>query len=99
MKIPLNIAQSELERVCRTYHIRSLRVFGSALHGDAGPESDLDLLVEFEPGYIPGFLFSQIQDELSQLAGRPVDLHTRGSLSEYFRETVVREAQPLYVHP
>ena len=90
------IVTPELEQLCRRYHIKSLALFGSVLYGDERPDSDLDLLVEFEAGYIPGFLFVQIQEELSQLFGRSVDLHTRNSLSSYFRDAVLKESTTVY---
>ena len=93
------ISGEELERICRKHHIRSLSIFGSMLHMDDHRDSDLDLLVEFEVGHTPGFVFAQIQADLAQLFGRTVDLHTRYSLSKYFRETVVREAESIYGNP
>ena len=77
--------------------IRRLALFGSAIHGDFRPESGVDVLVEFQPGVRGGLAFIRMQDELSAILGRPVDLHTPGSLSEYFRDAVLREAETLYV--
>jgi predicted nucleotidyltransferase len=74
-----------------------LAVFGSALRDDFGPQSDLDLLVEFDPGTRVGLRFFAIEQELSDVFGRPVDLNTAGFLSPYFREQVSREAEDLYV--
>ena len=91
------IDRERIADLCRRHHIRRLALFGSVLRDDFGPGSDVDLLVEFEPGHVPGFAFVDIQDELSALLGRTVDLHTPGSLSRYFRERVVREAQDQYV--
>jgi predicted nucleotidyltransferase len=82
---------------CRRHHIQRLALFGSVLRDDFTPESDVDVLVEFEPGHVPGFAFFDLQEELSGLLGRKVDLHTPGSLSRYFRERVVSEAQDQYV--
>jgi predicted nucleotidyltransferase len=82
--------------LCRRHGIRRLAVFGSVLRGNAGPESDVDVLVEFEPGRTPGLGFIAIQDELSDLLGRKVDLNTPAFLSPHFRDRVLREAQPLY---
>ena|SRR5437870_1650748 len=82
---------------CRRRHIRRLALFGSVLRDDFGPTSDIDVLVEFEPGHIPGFAFIDIEDELAAMFGRKIDLHTPGSLSRYFRDRVVREAQYQYV--
>jgi hypothetical protein len=93
------VSKEELELICRRYHIKSLSLFGSMLHKDEHNDSDLDLLVEFETGHTPGFTFAQIQAELAQLFGRTVDLHTRYSLSKYFKETVVKEAASIYSNP
>lgn len=81
---------------CRRHHIRWLALFGSVLRGDFHPDSDLDVLVEFEAGYVPGFAFFAIQDELSELLHRSVDLNTPGFLSRHFREAVLTEAEVLY---
>ena len=91
------IDRQRIADLCRRRHIRRLALFGSVLREDFGPESDVDVLVEFELGHVPGFGFVAIQDELSDLFGRAVDLHTPGSLSRYFRGHVVREAQDQYV--
>lgn len=91
------IDRSALADFCRRHHIRRLALFGSVLRDDFRPSSDVDVLVEFEPGHVPGFAFFDLQEELAALLGRKVDLHTPGSLSRYFRERVVREAQDQYV--
>ena len=85
-----------IEEFCRRNHIRRLALFGSILREDFGPKSDVDLLVIFEPGATPGFGFIGIQDELSEIVGRPVDLQTPASLSKYFRDKVLREAEAVY---
>jgi uncharacterized protein len=82
---------------CQRHHVRRLALFGSVLRDDFGPQSDVDVLVEFEPGHVPGFAFFDLQEELGAILGRRVDLHTPGSLSRYFRDRVVREAQDQYV--
>ena len=92
----LVIDREALAAVCRRHGIRRLALFGSVLRGDAGSDSDLDILVEFEPGRTPGLRFITIQDELSGLLGRKVDLNTPGFLSPHFRDRVLREAFPLY---
>lgn len=83
-------------QLCRKYHIRTLSLFGSVLRDDFSVDSDIDVLVEFEPGMVPGFAFFRIQDELSQLLGGEVDLHTPNSLSRYFRDEVKASAELLY---
>lgn len=87
-----------LAEVCRSRGIKRLSLFGSFLKGNAGPESDIDLLVEFEDGATPGmFGLAIIEQELSALlGGRTVDLRTPADLSQYFREEVVREAEVQY---
>lgn len=72
-------------------------MFGSFLREDFSPESDLDVLVEFEHGTRTGFAFIGMQDELAEIVGRPVDLNTFRGLSRYFRERVLAEAQDVYV--
>jgi len=89
-------SRERIESVCRKYHILRLSLFGSVLHGDSAVGSDIDLLVEFQDGYVPGFAFAGIQCELSEIFGKEVDLHTPSSLSRYFRSDVVREARSLY---
>ena len=81
-----------IQDFCRHHHIRKLALFGSVLRDDFDMESDIDILVEFEEGHIPGFDFFQIQEELSDLLGRPVDLNTPGFLSPYFRDEVSQNA-------
>ena len=83
---------------CRERHIRRLAVFGSALRADFRPDSDIDILVEFEPDHVPGlFGIARLERELSALlGGRKVDLRTPEDLSRYFRHTVLQEAEVQY---
>lgn len=92
----LAIPREALQEFCRRNHIRRLSLFGSVLREDFGPESDVDVLVEFEEGHVPGFRFFALQRELSEILGRPVDLHTPGFLSPYFRSQVLQEAEVQY---
>lgn len=87
-----------LASLCRRYRIRKLSLFGSRLKGTARPDSDVDLLVEFEPDETPGLLtMARIEIELSPLlGGRKVDLRTARELSRYFRDEVVRAAEVQY---
>ncbi len=87
-----------LESVCRRHQIRRLALFGSTLKGTNRPDSDIDLLVEFEPGARPSLLtMAQVEIELSPLAGgRRIDLRTAQDLSRYFRDDVVRSAEVQY---
>jgi predicted nucleotidyltransferase len=84
---------------CRRNRIRKLAVFGSALRDDFRPESDLDVLVEFQPGAVPGLAFFALQDELSEMFGRNVDLNTPNCLSPEFRDSVIATAEVLYAAP
>lgn len=92
----VQISAAELEAFCRRNHIRRLSLFGSILRDDFQAESDVDVLVEFDPEHIPGLAFFAIQKGLSELLGREVDLHTPQSLSKYFRDRVLAEAQVQY---
>ncbi|TAH36840.1 MAG: nucleotidyltransferase [Planctomycetota bacterium] len=94
-RIPVDRAR--IAEFCRRHHIRRLALFGSVLRDDFRPDSDVDVLVEFEPGRTPGLAFFSMQDELSELLGRRVDLNTPGDLSRYFRDEVLREAENQYV--
>ena len=92
----LIIPKQEISEFCKRHHVRKLAVFGSALGNDFGPDSDVDMLVEFEEGHVPGFAFFGMEDELSSLIGRKVDLNTPKFLSRYFRDEVVRTALVQY---
>lgn len=96
MAVHIQIDQTKLADFCRKHHIRKLAFFGSVLRDDFGPSSDVDVLVEFEAGYIPGLNFFSIQDELSQLIAYDVDLNTPQFLSRYFRDEVLAEAEVQY---
>ena len=90
----------QLADFCRTHRIRKLSLFGSVLRDDFGPESDIDVLVEFEPDAHVGLItFSGIEIELSKLLGRKVDLNTAGFISPRFRDEVLSEAEVQYVAP
>lgn len=90
--------QEQIASFCRSRHIRRLAVFGSALRSDFRPDSDIDLLVEFEPEHIPGlFGLARMERELSaMLGGWKVDLRTPEDLSRYFRRQVLEEAEVQY---
>ena len=93
----INIREEDIAQFCRRNHINRLSLFGSALRDDFRPDSDVDLLVEFEPGHVPGFIMlSRMQRELSDILGRRVDLRTPASLSDYFRDDVVNNATLIY---
>jgi predicted nucleotidyltransferase len=97
MRPHIRVDDSDIAAFCRKNHICRLAFFGSVLRGDFGPDSDIDILIEFEPGHVPGLTFFALQDELGQMLGRRVDLHTPASLSRYFRDQILREAEPAYV--
>ena len=94
----LVIDKGQIADFCRRHHIVRLAIFGSALRDDFGPDSDIDVLVDFEPGHVPGFFrLSDMEEELSALfAGRKVDLRTPQDLSRYFRDKVVAQAEVQY---
>ena len=90
----LSYDKEALARLCRNYRIRRLALFGSVLKGTDRPDSDVDLLVEFEPDAVPGLLgLAEIEGRLSDLLGRPVDLRTPNELSPHFRQAVERMAE------
>ncbi len=92
MQLPAD--RQKLALFCRRNQIRRLSFFGSVLRQDFGPDSDIDVLVEFEPGQTPGLGLIRMQDELSVLfGGRKVDLVTPRFLSRYFRDEVMRTAE------
>ncbi len=86
----------QIHTFCQQHHIRKLALFGSVLRGDFNADSDIDVLVEFEPGHAPGWEFITMQDELTHILGRRVDLNTPGFLSETFRDQVQRQAYVVY---
>jgi hypothetical protein len=96
MTARIDINHEKVAEFCRRRHIRRLALFGSVLRDDFGPESDVDVLVEFEPGHVPGLAFFRMARELADIVGRNVDLNTLGWLSTHFRDEVTREAQVLY---
>jgi uncharacterized protein len=98
-KLDANLAidRAAIAAFCRRHHIRWLAVFGSALRDDFGPESDVDVLVEFEPGKTPGFVrFAGIERDLSDILGRPVDLLTREGLNRRIAPRILAGAAVMY---
>jgi predicted nucleotidyltransferase len=96
METNILVDQQQIADFCRRHRIRKLAFFGSVLRNDFGPESDIDVLVEFESGHVPGLAFLAMEDELSKILGRKVDLNTPGFLSAYFRDRVLAEAEVQY---
>ena len=98
MNSKISIPKDAIAAFCREHGIKCLAVFGSALRADFRPDSDIDLLVEFEPDRVPGlFGIARMERELSMLlGGRKVDLRTPQDLSRYFRQRVFEEADVQY---
>ena len=95
----IQVPESEIADFCRRHHIRKLSLFGSVLRDDFGPDSDIDVLVEFEQGHTPGLMrLAGMEIELSGLLGeRRIDMNTPLMLSPYFRDEVLDEANSVYV--
>jgi len=92
----IQIPREYIIEFCRRNHIRKLSLFGSVLREDFRPDSDVDVLVEFNPGVRIGLRFFEIEAELSRILGYKVDLNTPKSLSPYFRDEVFRELEVQY---
>ena len=93
----IDIPKDRIAEFCRRHHIRRLSLFGSALRDDFRPDSDVDVLVEFEPDARVGLIrLGTMEIELGEILGRKVDLNTPGFLSKYFRDEVLAEAQVQY---
>lgn len=99
VRIPnISIPSKKITQFCQHYHIQKLSFFGSVLRDDFSPQSDLDILVEFNPQYIPGLIrLSAMEQELSKIFQRQVDLRTPKDLSHYFRQEVLDSAIVQYV--
>lgn len=98
MVMTKNIAtpKDEIAKFCRRHHIRRLSLFSSVLREDFAADSDVDVLVEFEPDHVPGLKFFAMEAELAGILGRNIDLATPGFLSRYIRDRVMAEAQVQY---
>ena len=98
MNAQVSVPRERIAEFCRAHGIKRLAIFGSALRDDFGPESDIDVLVEFEPDRVPGLIrLAGMELELSGLfSGRKVDLRTPEDLSPYFRQDVVDSAEVQY---
>jgi len=96
-KLPISIDKRKIQKFCAKHHITSLRLFGSVLTSKFNKKSDVDVLVEFDRKHIPTlFQFVDIEEELSDILGRSVDLNTPNSLSHFFRNEVLSQAKYLY---
>ena len=96
MPARIAIDRAAVADFCRRHHIRRLALFGSVLRDDFAPTSDVDVLVEFEPGCTPGLAFFRMQREFSESLGRKADLNTPHDLSRYVRDDILAEAEVLY---
>jgi predicted nucleotidyltransferase len=97
LPLKIQVSETQLSEFCSRNHIRQLLVFGSALRDDFRPDSDVDLLVDFEPGAPVGFLaLSRMQRELAALFQRPVDLVPKQGLKSAIREAVLASAEVVY---
>lgn len=96
-RLPIPINKKRIDACCKKYHITYLALFGSVLTSHFSTSSDVDILVKFDKKHIPGlFGIFDIQEELSVIVGRTVDLKTPNSLSRYFRDEVLSKSQVLY---
>ncbi len=94
----VEINEEAIRTFCEKHHIHRLALFGSVLRDDFGPDSDVDVLIDFEPGHAVGLItFAGLENELSDLVGRRIDLNTPDGLSPYFRDAVLSEQEPLYL--
>lgn len=98
MPVQIPVDKSGVAEFCRRHHIQRLALFGSVLSEEFGPHSDVDVLVEFERGHVPGLVtLAGLELELSGVfGGRNVDLRTAEDLSRYFRDEVAQQAEALY---
>lgn len=96
-RMNLNISKNQLAKFCKKNHITKLSLFGSSLRDDFRPDSDVDVLVEFEPEAHVGLIgFAGLELELSEILGRKVDLNTPAFISKYYRESILAEAEVQY---
>lgn len=96
-RIRLTVPKEQLARFCKANHVRRLSFYGSVIRDDFTPDSDIDMLIEFEPGSRVGLIkMARMENELSEILGRKVDLRTPGDLSRYFRQDVIESAEVGY---
>ncbi len=103
MNPKISISQGELAAFCKRWQVTELALFGSVLRDDFGPDSDVDVLVEFAPGCTPGLGFVSMADELSEMFGRQVDVLTRSSVERsqnYIRrKAILQSTETIYTAP
>jgi predicted nucleotidyltransferase len=99
-RLNIDIPRERVIDFCKRNFIRKLSFFGSILREDFGNESDIDVLVEFEPGRVPGLIrLAGMEIELSEILGHKADLRTPEDLSRYFRQEVLDSAEVVYAQP
>ncbi len=97
MQLPIEVDKEQIANFCKQHHIIKLAFFGSVLTEHFGKESDIDVLIEFDPEHIPGlFALAGMEMELSEILGKKADMRTPNDLSRYFRDEVVRNALVQY---
>lgn len=98
MDLPIEIDREQLADFCRKHHLTKLALFGSVLTDRFGPDSDVDVLFEYDPEHVPTlFDVVRMERELSEILGRKADMRTPRDLSRYFRDEVVQNAVVQYV--
>lgn len=96
-KISIKVPNDEIRTFCKKYHIKKLSFFGSVLREDFSKDSDVDVLVEFESSHSVGYLgMAHMEEELSDIIGKKVDLRTPAEISKYFRQDVLEAAEVQY---
>ena len=96
-KIHIELPKERIEEFCKRHYIRKLSLFGSALRDDFSLESDIDILVEFDPAHIPGLIrLAGMEIELTEILGQKVDMRTPQDLSRYFRDEVLSSSKVQY---
>jgi uncharacterized protein len=96
-RVNLKVSKKKIEEFCKKHHIRKLSLFGSVLRDDFRSDSDVDVLVEFDPNHIPGLIrLAGMEFELSEILGCTVDIRTAQDLSRYFRQEVLHSAEVQY---
>jgi uncharacterized protein len=97
MSLHLDVDHQAIAAFCRRHHICKLAVFGSALRDDFRPDSDVDLLAEFEPEHMPGLIrLGAMEEELGRVLGRRAELVTAKGLSRHIRDRILADAEPVY---
>ena len=92
----IEVPEEKIAEICRRYQVREMAVFGSAARGELRADSDIDVLVEFIPEATVGWDFFRLEEELSELFGRRVDLGTKRSLKPWVKRNVLRDDRVIY---